>query len=322
MVLALLAIDTETNGVGWHDDAFMVSIAYYKVQDPANGVHSIVWDFRPGAMDHDEEHSWDEILYYISDSDTIIMHNAKFDLQKLVRAGFPLRIFKDKVEDTQAIAHLIDEQQSTGLKFLAEKYLNETTDENEALKAYRRKAKLKKEDGYQHIPHEILAPYAEKDAEFTLRLYSHLKPMLHEDLLPLYNMEIELTFALLGIEARGMSVDREYVTQKRKEYGDRIYKLKHRIGELAGPEFNPQSPQQVLHALAERGVNVGKTDKATLSSLDDELARLIVDLREANKIKATYFDALHEEARDGILHPNFRQHGTRTGRMSSGSAEA
>jgi DNA polymerase I-like protein with 3'-5' exonuclease and polymerase domains len=119
-----------------------------------------------------------------------------------------------------------------------------------------------------------------------------------------------------------MSVDREYVTQKRKEYGDRIYKLKHRIGELAGPEFNPQSPQQVLHALAERGVNVGKTDKATLSSLDDELARLIVDLREANKIKATYFDALHEEARDGILHPNFRQHGTRTGRMSSGSAEA
>jgi DNA polymerase I-like protein with 3'-5' exonuclease and polymerase domains len=69
-------------------------------------------------------------------------------------------------------------------------------------------------------------------------------------------------------------------------------------------------------------VDVGKTDKATLSALDDELARLIVELREANKIKATYFDALHEEAKDGILHPNFRQHGTRTGRMSSGSAEA
>jgi DNA polymerase I-like protein with 3'-5' exonuclease and polymerase domains len=56
--------------------------------------------------------------------------------------------------------------------------------------------------------------------------------------------------------------------------------------------------------------------------LEDELAGLIVELREANKIKSTYFDALDAEAKDGILHPNFRQHGTRTGRMSSGAAEA
>jgi DNA polymerase I-like protein with 3'-5' exonuclease and polymerase domains len=49
---------------------------------------------------------------------------------------------------------------------------------------------------------------------------------------------------------------------------------------------------------------------------------MIVELREANKIKATYFDGLDVEAKDGILHPNFRQHGTRTGRMSSGAAEA
>jgi DNA polymerase I-like protein with 3'-5' exonuclease and polymerase domains len=73
---------------------------------------------------------------------------------------------------------------------------------------------------------------------------------------------------------------------------------------------------------AQRGVRVTATDKATLSALDDELALMIVDLREANKIKATYFDGLDVEAKDGILHPNFRQHGTRTGRMSSGSAEA
>jgi DNA polymerase I-like protein with 3'-5' exonuclease and polymerase domains len=119
-----------------------------------------------------------------------------------------------------------------------------------------------------------------------------------------------------------MSVDREYVTTKRKEYGDRIYKLKSRIGKLVGQEFNPQSHQQVLHALKERGFVVSSTSKSTLAELEDELAGLIVELREANKIKATYFDALHEEAKDGVLHPNFRQHGTRTGRMSSGSAEA
>jgi DNA polymerase I-like protein with 3'-5' exonuclease and polymerase domains len=250
------------------------------------------------------------------------MHNAKFDIQKLCRLGIPLSVFIGKFEDTQAMAHLIDEHQSTGLKFLARKYLGETTDEDEVLKVYRRKAKLKKEDGYEPIPHEILAPYALKDAEFTLALYNKLSSLMHKDLIPLYDLEKQMTIALLGVEARGMQVDREYVIAKRKEYGDKIYQTKARIAELSGPDFNPQSPTQVLAALEERGIRIDKTDKATLASVDDELASLIVELREANKIKATYFDAMYEESKRGILHPNFRQHGTRTGRMSSGAAEA
>lgn len=313
----LLAIDTETTGVGWYDDAFMVSVSYYGVDDE---YHNIVWDFREDTIDHDTAH--EEIEYYLINADKIIMHNAKFDIQKLCRMGYSLDLFKNKFEDTQAIAHLIDEHQSTGLKPLAKKYLNETTDEDEVLKAYRRKNKLKKETGYEPIPHEILVPYAAKDAEFTLRLYTILWPRLSADLRPLYQIEKDLTLSLLGIEARGMQVDREYVKTKRKEYGDRIYQTKARIAELSGPEFNPQSPAQVIEALAQRNVRVEKTDKATLASVDDELATLIVSLREDNKIKATYFDAMDEESKTGILHPNFRQHGTRTGRMSSGAAEA
>jgi DNA polymerase-1 len=314
--MQLVAIDTETTGVGWHDDAFMVSIAYTNVD---GGIASYVWDKR-------ENNSWDyaleEIEYYLIGADKIIMHNAKFDIQKLCRLGFPISLFANKFEDTQAIAHLIDEHQSTGLKYLARTYLNEETDEDEVLKAYRRKAKLKKEDGYEPIPHDILAPYAIKDAEFTLRLYKFLDAQLPQDLYPLYELEKQLTLVLLSVEKHGMQVDRNYVINQRKEYGDRIFKLKRRIGELAGEEFNPQSHQQVLHALNERGLVVSSTSKDSLKQVDDELAGLILELRECNKIKATYFDALHEEAQDGILHPNFRQHGTRTGRMSSGAAEA
>ena len=316
MALALLAIDTETTGVGWHDEAFMVSLAYTNVN---GGITSYVWDKR-------ETNNWDyaleEIEFYLIGADKILMHNAKFDIQKLCRLGFPISLFAKKFEDTQAIAHLINEHQSTSLKFLAREILGEETDEDDVLKVWRRKNKMKKDDGYEPIPNEILAPYAAKDAEFTLRLYQTLWPRLPEDLHSLYELEKELTLSLLDVEAHGMSIDRSYVTDKRKEYGDRIYKLKHRIGELAGPEFNPQSHQQVLHALHERGCVVSSTSKDALREVDDELAGLILELRECNKIKATYFDALHDEARDGILHPNFRQHGTRTGRMSSGSAEA
>jgi DNA polymerase-1 len=181
---------------------------------------------------------------------------------------------------------------------------------------------MKKEDGYAPIPHEILAPYAKKDAEFTLRLYEVLRNRLPEDLRPLYEIEKALTISLLGIEARGLQIDKSYVKKQRQEYGDKIYKTKARIAEISGSEFNPQSPAQIIAAFEERGIRISKTDKATLASVDDELASLIVELREANKIKTTYFDGLDAEARDGILHPNFRQHGTRTGRMSSGAAEA
>lgn len=311
--MQLIAIDTETTGVGWHDAAFMISMA--------DSLGSVVYDKRILSTE-----DWDNAIIMVvealTNADRIIMHNAKFDIQKLCRLGIPMSVFYDKFEDTQALAHLIDEHQSTSLKYLARVYLGETTDEDEVLKVYRRKAKLKKEDGYEPIPHDILAPYARKDAEFTLRLYEHLSNRFPPQLQELYELEKDMTIALLGVEARGMQVDRKYVIDKRKEYGDKIYQTKVRIAELSGSDFNPQSPAQVLAALEGRGIRVKKTDKATLASVDDELASLIVGLRESNKIKSTYFDAMYEESKTGVLHPNFRQHGTRTGRMSSGAAEA
>jgi DNA polymerase-1 len=317
--LDLLAIDTETTGVDWHDEAFMISIASYDSDDGA--LRTEVYDRR--ICDEEKwQCEYGGILGLLENSKKIIMHNAKFDIQKLCRLGIPLSVFVDKFEDTQALAHLIDEHQSTSLKYLARTILGEETDEDEVLKVWRRKNKMKKEDGYEPIPHEILAPYAAKDAEFTLRLYDVLRNRLPEDLRPLYAIEKALTISLLGIEARGLQIDKSYVKKQRQEYGDKIYKTKARIAEISGSEFNPQSPAQIIAAFEERGIRISKTDKATLASVDDELASLIVELREANKIKTTYFDGLDAEARDGILHPNFRQHGTRTGRMSSGAAEA
>ena len=316
-----IAIDTETTGVAWDDQAFMISIAYRKDNNPDEPITSFVYDKREL---HDAE--WYDVLANVAaslaEADSIIMHNAKFDIQKLLLLGFNKDLFTDidKWEDTQAIAHLIDEQESSALKSLAARILREQTDENEVLRAYRRKNKLKKEDGFEKIPYDVLAPYAAKDAEYTLRLYETLMRRL--DNYELYQMEKELTLALLDIEAAGLAIDREYVGSMRRSYGDKIFQTKKRISTLAGPEFNPQSPQQIIAVFAERGISLDKTDKKTLESVDDELASLIVELREANKIKTTYFDALFEESRDGILHPNFRQHGTRTGRMSSGAVEA
>ena len=204
----LLAIDTETTGVDWNDNAFMISVA------TPEWTH--VYDKR--LCEHGWEESVKTVTALLHDCDKIIMHNAKFDIQKLCRLGIPLNTFINKFEDTQAIAHLINEQQSTSLKYLARTVLNEETDEDEVLKVWRRQNKIKKEEGYEPIPHEILAPYAAKDAEFTLRLYQKLWPRLPKDLHSLYQIEKDLTISLLAIEAKGMQINREYVKLQRKEY--------------------------------------------------------------------------------------------------------
>ena len=84
MVLDLVAVDTETTGVGWYDKAFMISVA------DANG--SDVYDSR--IMSNDE---WIKSMEIVSNTlhscDKIVMHNAKFDMQKLIRLGINSSVF-------------------------------------------------------------------------------------------------------------------------------------------------------------------------------------------------------------------------------------
>jgi len=90
---------------------------------------------------------------------------------------------------------------------------------------------------------------------------------------------------------------------------------------VGSEEFNPNSPKQLSEAFEALGIEVESTDKATLATIDNPLAEQILQLRVVKKMLGTYLQAILAEQRDGILHPSYRQHGTRTGRMSSGEAE-
>jgi DNA polymerase I-like protein with 3'-5' exonuclease and polymerase domains len=229
------------------------------------------------------------------------------------------------VHDTEAIAHLLDEHRPKGLKALAKSVLGEETDEQEAIRAAKKEAKLRAKDGFHLLPREVVVPYALKDAEFTLRLYEELYPKLaeHNDLLELYATEQRLCFVLLEMEGRGMALDLPYVDSTAKQYAGRALALEMDIRDLVGSEeFNPNSPKQVKDAFLALGIEVESTDKASLSGISEPLAEKLLELRTINKMHGTYLKPLLEESRDGIIHPWFRQHGAKTGRMSSGGAEA
>lgn len=306
----MMAVDTETTGLSYYDYPFCVTFA---------------WGEGPGHYVELNGDTIEGVEEMLSGTPEWVFHNAKFDLQMLTPDPIPWAALSyERIHDTEAQAHLLDEHQRLGLKILASEHLGSETDEAAAIQAARRKLKLTKADGYDRLPREVIIPYAIADAEMTLALHRRFFPQVsaHADLLDLYNMERKLTLALLRMESRGMQVNVDYLQTTARTYAKRALELEVSIRDMVGrDDFNPNSPKQIHEAFAERGWhNMPSTDADTLKGMDDPLASAIVDLRGVRKMHGTYLQGLLDEQTDGIVHPWFRQHGTKTGRMSSGGA--
>lgn len=312
----LVAVDTETTGVAYFDTPFCASLAY------RHGGELVT---RFVDLDHADEAA--ALKQFLSEADELVFHNAKFDMQKLALVGLFVPSERDPltVHDTEAIAHLLDEHRPKKLKVLAKEVLGEETDEAEAIREAKKEHKLRAKDGYHLLPREVVVPYALKDAEFTLRLFEELYPKLckYDDLRSLYTTEQRLTFVLLEMEGNGLAVDLEYVERTAKDYAGKALALEMEIRDIVGSEeFNPNSPKQVTDAFLALGIELESTSKESLRDIKHPLAEKLLELRTLKKMHGTYLKPILEEQREGVIHPNFRQHGAKTGRMSSGGAEA
>ena len=303
----MIAVDTETTGLGFFDEAFGASVY--------DGSTS-----RWFELPEEQE----ALVYTLSGSTCWVFHNAKFDLHKLLNLGVVSReaLQSLTIHDTECLAHMLDANRSKALKTLTRELLGVETDEEEVLKAARKKAKLKKEDGYYLLPREVVVPYALKDVEYTYALFERLYPQVGKwpELLGLYEHEQALMLVLLDMERRGMAVDVEYLDTTTREYATKILMRELSIRDETSEDFNPNSWQQLQAVFAERGTEIAGTSRDILEALDDPLASAILEYRKLKKIHGTYLKAIQAEQRDGLMHPWFRQHGTRTGRMSSGGA--
>ena len=116
-----------------------------------------------------------------------------------------------------------------------------------------------------------------------------------------------------------------------KEVDKRCDGLKGKIFKIAGKEFNLNSPKQ-LAAILFDDLNITplkktKTGYSTNEGVLDELSHqypitgFVLEYRHLNKLKTTYILPLIEEVEKnkGVLHTQFNQTGTQTGRLSSSS---
>ena len=147
----------------------------------------------------------------------------------------------------------------------------------------------------------------------------------------LYEIEFPLVITLDAIERVGMNVSYERLNVLHREYSMRLEDLSARIFDLAGMEFNINSPKQLSDVLfSEDKLNLphGKKSKTGAYSTGiDELKKLvykhpvikfIIDYRELSKLDSTYAAGLVRSiGDDGRIHTTFTQAMTNTGRLSS-----
>lgn len=143
------------------------------------------------------------------------------------------------------------------------------------------------------------------------------------------DVELPLSQVLAEMEENGIYVDRRELQALGEELDLSIQGVQQQIYELAGLEFNINSPQQLGDILfvklnlptAKRTKTGGySTDAETLEKISPlhPIVEHILFYRQLMKIKGTYVEGvLPLIGTDGRIHTTFHQTGTATGRLSS-----
>ncbi|MDO4733047.1 MAG: DNA polymerase I [Bacillota bacterium] len=178
-------------------------------------------------------------------------------------------------------------------------------------------------------------PPSPQDGAAYARLLPALLRLLRQRLedsamLGLYlDMELPLSFVLADMEIQGINVDREQLEAMSQELQAEEKSYQQQIFELAGMEFNLNSPKQLGTVLFEKmGIPPLKktktgysTDAEVLESLAPlyPVAQLLLDYRMVAKLRSTYTEGMVKliNPRSGKLHTRFTQTVTATGRLSS-----
>ena len=143
-----------------------------------------------------------------------------------------------------------------------------------------------------------------------------------------YDIEMPLVFTLFDMEQAGVQVEAQALKIYGDQLGARIVELEKEIYELAGEEFNINSPKQLGVILFEKlempHAKKTKTGYSTAADVLDKLApdypivSKILEYRQLTKLKSTYADGLAVFiGSDGRIHGKFNQTVTATGRLSS-----
>ncbi|MDQ2095765.1 DNA polymerase I [Rhodalgimonas zhirmunskyi] len=259
-----------------------------------------------------------------SDAVLKIGQNMKYDAKIFANYGVEV----STIDDTMLMSYaMFSGIHNHGMDALSERYLGHEPIPIKSLLGTGKSAIT-----FDRVPIDEAVKYAAEDADITLRLWHLFKPRLHrERVTTVYEtLERPLVPVLAEMERNGIQVDRDTLSRMSNAFAQKMAALEAELHEMAGHEFNVQSPAQVGQILFdEMSLEGGKKTKtgqwSTPADVLEDLATLhdfparILDYRQLQKLKSTYTDALqtHIDPDTGRVHTSYVQTGANTGRLAS-----
>ncbi|MFH1875077.1 MAG: DNA polymerase I [Pseudomonadota bacterium] len=249
--------------------------------------------------------------------------NLKYDTAILNYQGIKV---KGIYFDTMIASYVLNPGSRHNLDALSEKYLGHTKiSYDELVKQGNKKL------NFAQVDIEKARVYAGEDADVAWQLTEIFQKELKQQGLAdlFFSLEIPLLQVLLDMELAGIKVDLDGLQKLSAEFQVKLLELEKKIFELAGQEFNINSPKQLGQILFEKlELATGKKTKTGFSTaveVLEELAQnhklpaLILEYRSLSKLKSTYADALLKmpDPETGRIHTSFNQTVAATGRLSS-----
>ena len=179
------------------------------------------------------------------------------------------------------------------------------------------------------VPLEDIAFYASEDADIAFQLAEILKDKLEKESLfePYNDIEIPLIPVLTTIEKNGVYLNLDFLADLSSQFGEGLEKLTEKIHQMAGREFNINSPKQLGEILFDelelKPIRKRSTAVEVLAVLKNyhPLPEEVLKYRHLAKLKNTYVDAIpnYVNKETGRVHTSLNQTIAATGRLSSTS---
>ena len=237
------------------------------------------------------------------------------------------------VADTMLMAWLLEPtKQAPSIGYVAEKFLRYSLPAlPEAPKKRGKNVSL-----FEEGPDEAAIQVRRKHEAASVAVTAELEPVLRQELdeigatVLLEELELPLVPVLAAMERVGMQLDPQPLRELGKKLEVDIARLGGEVWALAGREFAIGSPKQLQEVLfQEMKLDTGRknksggftTDAFALEKLaeDHEIARKVIEWRQATKLQTTYVEALLKlmEPQSHRIHSTLNQTGAVTGRLSS-----
>lgn len=256
-----------------------------------------------------------------------VAHNIKYDMHMIANVGMKII---GKLHDTVVMAKLANENRfSFKLVDLAKALKDGIVSFEYMVDTYKQMNKIA---DYRDIPRPLMTQYTCADVWNGIHVFvKEYAKLEQDDLLGVYDTEMQLTVALYAMERYGMPVDLDYEEPLRARLTKIVEESEQAIYTEAGKMFNINSGKQLYDVFMSLGVDPSwiqisdkgnpVLDKDAMASLaeghDVSIVIKILEYKKNEKLLNTYCNGIYSQRDlENRVHGSINQTEAVTGRMS------